>query len=61
MTINDSSMYATKCDWIQDVEPIPITEYEKDMIKHTKNVEQLLKEEKEEKKETKKETKNTTN
>jgi hypothetical protein len=49
IVFNDSSRYATKCEWIQDVEQLPINDYEKNMLKNTKSPEQLLKEEQEEK------------
>ena len=45
---NDSSMYAADIKWRDDIEPQPINDYEKDMIKHTKDADQLLKEESEE-------------
>jgi hypothetical protein len=45
---NDSSMYAADIKWRDDIEPQPINDYEKDMIKHTKDANQLLKEESEE-------------
>lgn len=46
---NDSSMYASTITWRTDIKEEPINDYEKDMIKHTKNSIQLLEEEKNEK------------
>jgi len=45
---NDSSMYAADIKWRDDIEPQPINDYEKDMLKNTKDADQLLKEESEE-------------
>jgi hypothetical protein len=45
---NDSSMYAADIKWRDDIEPQPINDYEKDMLKNTKDANQLLKEESEE-------------
>lgn len=50
IVFNDSSRYATKTAWSDEVvEPKPLNDYEKDMLKNTKSPEQLLKEEQEEK------------
>jgi hypothetical protein len=46
--VNDSSMYASDIKWRDDIEPQPINDYEKDMLKNTKDADQLLKEESEE-------------
>ena len=46
--VNDSSMYATDIKWRDDIELQPINEYEKNMLKNTKDADQLLKEESEE-------------
>lgn len=46
---NDSSIYASTITWRTDIKEEPINDYEKDMIKHTKNSIQLLEEEKNEK------------
>jgi len=46
---NDSSMYASTITWRTDIKEEPINDYEKDMIKHTKNPLRLLEEEKNEK------------
>jgi len=46
---NDSSMHASTITWRTDIKEEPINDYEKDMIKHTKNPLQLLEEEKNEK------------
>lgn len=46
---NDSSMYASTITWRTDIKEEPINDYEKNMIKHTKNSIQLLEEEKNEK------------
>ena len=45
---NDSSMYASNIEWRTDIKEEPINDYEKNMISHTKNTNQLLDEEKEE-------------
>jgi len=45
---NDSSMYAADIKWRDDIEQQPINDYEKDMLKNTKDADQLLKEESEE-------------
>lgn len=46
---NDSSMYASNIEWRTDIKEEPINDYEKNMLKDTKNTTQLLKEESEEK------------
>ena len=39
------TLYSTECNWIQDIPCLPINDYEKDMLKNTKNTEMLLEEE----------------
>ena len=41
------TLYSTECNWVQDIPYTPINDYEKDMLKGTKNVDELLNEEKE--------------
>ena len=46
---NSDVLFRTPVQWIENVEPEPINEFEKNMLKDTKSVSQLLEEERNEK------------